>query len=159
MCRYLIEKMLEWREEGDKLILMLDGNENMETVRLERMLRNPDFDMQDVVKLCSNTEGPATFVRGSRKIDGAWVTPGIEISTAYFLPFYFGVGDHIGILFDIPHRSLIGGAVHKITKPTARRLQFTMNEVQKSTKTIWNYIVLNTKCKKRCTHYSLLPNQ
>ena len=86
--------MLDWREKEDKLILMLDGNEDMENYRLAIMLRHPDLGMQDIFKLRSNTEGPETFVRGSRQIDGAWVTPDIEIRTSCFLPFYFGVGCH-----------------------------------------------------------------
>ena len=37
---------------------MLDGDENMENGRLARMLRHQDLDIQDLVKLLSNTEGP-----------------------------------------------------------------------------------------------------
>jgi len=90
--RDLIAKMLEWREEGDKLILILDGNEDMKNGQLARMLRHPDLDMKDAVKARSNIEGPVTFVRGSRQIDGAWVTPDIEISAACFLPFFWSRG-------------------------------------------------------------------
>ena len=81
--------MLEWREDGEKLILILDRNEDMKNGQLARMLRHPDLDMKDAVKSRSNIDGPATFVRGSRQIDGAWVTPDIEISAACFLPFFW----------------------------------------------------------------------
>ena len=73
---------------------MLDDNANMENDRLARMLRHPDLEIQDVVKLRSNIEGLDFFVRGSRQIDGAWVTTDIYINTACFLPFYFRLGDH-----------------------------------------------------------------
>ena len=48
--RDLVAKMLHWREEGDKLILILDGNENMKNGQLARMLRTPDLDMRDADK-------------------------------------------------------------------------------------------------------------
>ena len=80
--------MLEWREEGDKLILILDGNEDMKNGQLSRMLRHQDLDMKDAVKSRIEGDGPATYVRGSRQIDGAWVTPDVEISAACFLPFF-----------------------------------------------------------------------
>ena len=122
--------MLEWREEDDTLILILDGNEDIKNEQLARMLRHPDLDMKDAVKSRSNIEGPATFVRGSKQIYDAWVTHDIEISAACFLPFFFGVGDHRGILLDIPQHSLIGGIVHKISRPNTRRLQCNRHEVQ-----------------------------
>ena len=92
--RDLIAKMLEWREDGDKLILILDGNEDMKNGQIARMLRHPDLDMKDAVKSRSNIDGPAIFVRGSRQIDGAWVTPDIEISAACFLPFFWSRGSY-----------------------------------------------------------------
>ena len=102
----------------------------MKTGQLARMLRTPDLDMRDAVNTRTGIDGPATFVRGSRQIDAAWVTLDIEISAACFLPFFFGVGDHQAILLDIPQHSLIGGTIHQISKPTARRLQCNRSEVQ-----------------------------
>ena len=43
---------------------------------------------------------------------------------------FFGVGDHRGIILDIPQKSLLGGTTHKITRPTARRLQCNRTEVK-----------------------------
>ena len=85
--------------------------------------------MIDAIHLRSQTPGPHTFVRGSRQIDGAWVTPDVDITAACFLPFYFGVGDHRAILLDIPQHYILGGNVHKIIRPTARRLQCNRQEV------------------------------
>ena len=95
----------------------------MKNGQLQRMMRYPDINMKDSVKSRSNTEGAETFVWGSRKIDGSWVNTGVDISDVCFLLFYFEVGDHVVILLDIPQHSLIGRTAHKITRPTARRLQ------------------------------------
>ena len=99
--RDLVAKMIQWREEGDKLILLLDSNENIKNGQLARFLKHPDFDMNDVIKSRTEIDGLTTFIPGSRKIDGTWITPDVEISAAYFIPFFFGVGDHREILLDI----------------------------------------------------------
>ena len=39
------------------------------------------------------------------------------------MPFHFGLGDHRGVLVDIPIASFIGSALRKIVKPRGRRLQ------------------------------------
>ena len=125
----LIGKLKEWRGLGEKLILLIDSNENMEGGPLARMLADPDLDMVDAVKVRSHSPGPPTFARGSRQIDGVWVTQDVEIKHACFLPLFFGVGDHRAILLDIPVYSLLGGDIHKIVRPTSRRLTCSNPEV------------------------------
>ena len=102
--------------------MFVDSNENMDGGPLARMLGHEDLDMVDAIKSRSKQSGPNTFVRGSRQIDGVWVTKDIELSRACFLPFYFGVGDHRGIILDIPQATLLGGNVHCIARPSSRRL-------------------------------------
>ena len=102
----------------------------MKNSQLARMSKHPDLDMKDAVKTKIEIDGPAIFSCGSRQIDGAWITPDVKISTACFLPFFFGAGDHRAILLYIPQHSLIGGYVHKITRPSAWRLQYNRHEIQ-----------------------------
>ena len=149
--------MLQWREEGDKLILILDGNENMKNGQLARMLRTPDLDMKDAIKSRSGMDGPATFVRGSRQIDAAWVTPDIEISAASFLPFFFGVGDHRAIMLDLPQHSLIGGNIHQISRQMLGDYNVIDMKFNKSIIMIWKYIALSTEYKRKSIH-SFLQN-
>ena len=42
----------------------------------------------------------------------------------------FGLGDHRGILVDIPSSSLLGDSLHSIQTPSARRLQCNNPEVK-----------------------------
>ena len=118
----LFNLLKQWRENGEKLILLMDANENLLSGPIERMLRHPDLDMEDVIRRRSNMDGPATFIRGQRQIDGAWATKDIEVAAAGFLPFNFGAGDHRAIYVDVPLSSIIGSELHTITRPTARRL-------------------------------------
>lgn len=126
----LIKALIQWRNEGDKLILLMDSNENMENGPLARLLQQEDLQMKDIIKHKTGIPGPPTFIRGKRQIDGAWMTPDVTIDRACFLPFFFGVGDHRAILIDIPQHSILGGDVHKITRPTARKLVCNKEEVQ-----------------------------
>ena len=82
--------MIQWGKEGDKLILVLDGNEDMKDGQLAQMLQNPDLDMKDIIKLHMEINGPATFSRGSRQIDGAWITPDMTFKLHVFLHFSSG---------------------------------------------------------------------
>ena len=66
----IISKMKEWRNEGDKLILLLDSNENMDGIPLARMLQHPDLGMGNAIKSRTHMEGPHTFIRWTRQIDG-----------------------------------------------------------------------------------------
>ena len=99
---------------------------------LSRMLAHTDLGMIDAVQYRSGLLGPPTFIRGSRQIDGAWVTPDVDIERDCFLPFYFSVGDYRGILMDIPQRNILGGDIHKISRPAARRLSCNKREVMEN---------------------------
>ena len=110
-------------EKIGKNILLIDSNEDMANGKLARKLKAAPLEMLDAVKLRSAAPGPPTFVRGSRQIDAAWVTPDVDITKACFLPFYFEIGDRRGIVIDIPRQSLVGGNLKSIHCPTARRLK------------------------------------
>ena len=93
---------------------MLDSNENMASGSLSRLLQGPELAMVDINNLQSQTPSPHTFIRGTRQIDGPWVTLDIDIIAACFLPFFFGVEDHQAIILDIPQHCILGGNVHKV---------------------------------------------
>ena len=46
----LIVQMIEWRDNEEKLILIMDANENMETGQLSKLLSALVLGMRDVVK-------------------------------------------------------------------------------------------------------------
>ena len=50
----LIKTLHDWKEEGDKLILFIDSNENMEKGLLQNMLQSKDIDMRDAIKYKCN---------------------------------------------------------------------------------------------------------
>ena len=83
-------QLTEWRNDNEKLILMLDSNENMASGPLSRLLQSPDIAMVDAIHLKSQTPGPNTFIRGSRQIDRVCVIPDVDTTAMCFLPFFGG---------------------------------------------------------------------
>ena len=119
----LMELLVKWRSNGEKLIVMMDGNENMINGHIQRMFSGKELMMRDVLNERTGKNSPATFIRGSRQIDAVWATPDIEVTSASLLPFHFGIGDHRAIMIDITNSSLFGSSSKTICRPHSRRLQ------------------------------------
>ena len=64
----------------------------------------------------------ATFFRGSKLIDAAWVTPDIVVVGACVIPEGYGVSDHSLFVLDFLTYSLIGQTPPQIIRLGARRL-------------------------------------
>jgi hypothetical protein len=70
----------------------------------------------------TGTSPGATFFRGSKPINGMWVSSDLEISNACMMPFGYGIGNHQAFILDIPIESLVGEDPVKIVRPAGRRL-------------------------------------
>ena len=79
----------------------------------------------------------------------------MEIKHACFLPLFFGVGDHRAILLDIPVYSLLGGDIHKIVRPTSRRLTCSNPEVMEKYNELLETYCIQHKIQKKL--YLLFP--
>ena len=129
--RDLLQHLQSWRDDGEKLVVLMDSNEDMISGKLARAFRRPELQLQDVINFRTKLEGPPTFIRGQRQIDGAWATKDVTIAAAGFLPFNFGAGAHRGIYVDIPYSSFVGTSLRRIDRPTVRRLVCTQEQVYK----------------------------
>ena len=126
--------------------MLVDGNEDLTKQHLDTALRTK-LNMVDIVEERTGVSGPATFCRGSEKIDGAFATRDIECTGARFLPLRDGHGDHRAIIIDITYRSLIGKEKLVVERPQSRRLQFSIRSSVKA----YNHIL--TKRFKECNFY------
>ena len=77
----LFSQLQQWRNEGEKLILLLDANENMMSGPLSRALQHPDLQMYDAIQKRTDSPGPPTFIRGSRQIDTVLCTVNLKCGT------------------------------------------------------------------------------
>ena len=64
----------------------------------------------------------ATFFRGSKPIDGVWVTSDVQVTGACVMPAGYGIGDHRLFVVDFLTSSLVGMSPPKIVRAAARRL-------------------------------------
>ena len=64
----------------------------------------------------------ATFTRGSRPLDGAYGTAGVECTGATILPKFCGARDHRVFILDFDSASLIGDVFPNVQMPAARNL-------------------------------------
>ena len=130
----MVSKLREWRDQGEKLILLFDSNGNMENGPLAKILAHLDLHIIDAIKQIFNLPGLYIFVRCSCQIDKAWVTLGIDIDCSFFLPFFFYVRDHRAIILDILQQYYWEG--HKISITAVHCLNYNKQKFKKQNKQI-----------------------
>ena len=130
----LVKQLRQWKNDGERVVLMLDANEDLNGGPLSRAL--DAIDMRDAVRARTGTPGPATWFRGRNQIDGAFATQNVDCCGARFLPFWAGIGDHRAVVIDIPLQSLVGEQLLKVVRPPARRLQCTIERARRKYETI-----------------------
>ena len=105
----LIKQIKSWRDVGDRIILFMDHNENVTNGPLGKDLRDKNgLDMREAIIQHTGASPVATFFRGSKPMDGMWVSGDLNISNACVMLFGYGVGDHRAFVLDIPLESMIG---------------------------------------------------
>ena len=88
------------KQKYERMILMMDANEDINKRELERALTQ--LGMWDSVKENTGQKGPETHLRGKNKIDGIWSTKDIDCHAARFIPLWSGIGDYRACVMDIP---------------------------------------------------------
>jgi hypothetical protein len=121
--RDLIKQIKSWWDAGDRIIFFMDHNKHVTNGPLGKDLGDKNgLDMREAIIQHTGAGPGATFFRGSKPIDGMWVSGDLDISNACVMPFRYGVGDHRPFVLDIPLESMIGIDPVKIVRPVGRRL-------------------------------------
>ena len=81
-----------------------------------------DLQMIETVGNYTGKKMGATFFRGTKPIDGVWVTSDVVIIGACVMPAGYGIGDHRLFVLEFLMSSLIGHDPPKIVRAAARRL-------------------------------------
>ncbi len=114
----------KFMEEGDHIILMIDGNSNMKQSDLRNTLSS--LTLKEVILDKHGLQGPSTFRRNNTKnpIDGIWATPSINISAGGYFDYDELIlnTDHRCLWIDISYITAFGHTMPAIIKPSARRL-------------------------------------
>jgi hypothetical protein len=121
--RNLVKQLQKLRAAEDKFILFMDHNKHAIEGNLGKALVDRDgLDMRETILQHTGKSPGAMFFRGSKPIDGLWVSSNIDISNACVMPFGYGVGDHHAFILDIPIESLVGINPVKIVRPASRQI-------------------------------------
>ena len=81
-----------------------------------------DLQMIEAVGNCTGKKIGATFFRGTKPIDGVWVTSDVVIIEACVMPTGYGIEDHRLFVLDFLTLYLIGHDPPKIVRAAARRI-------------------------------------
>ena len=114
--------MWSTRAKGDRVVLMIDGNEIMRDGKLTKAFRNEPFDMRDPIRSRVGAKKIPTWYQGQNQIDAIWISDELQAQRVTFLPFFFSIGDHRGIVVDIPEEMILGNKIVRIQRPSTRRL-------------------------------------
>ncbi len=119
----LIEVLTKWRNQGDRLVVCLDANEDIYKKAIGKALTDVNgLAMKEVVGSYTGKKVGATYLRGSKAIDGVWATSDITVAAACIMPVRYGIGDHRLFVVDLLTSSLIGADPIHVARPCARRL-------------------------------------
>jgi hypothetical protein len=108
---------------GARIILFLDHNKHVTNGPLDKQLGDKNrLNLREAIVQHTGTSPGATFFRGTKPINGMWVSDNLDISNACIMPFGYGVGNHRAFILDVPLELLIGMDPVKIVQPVGRRL-------------------------------------
>jgi hypothetical protein len=101
----------------------MDHNEHTYNGPLGRVLVDMEgLGLQEAVLRHTGKRTGATFFRGSKPINGLWVTSNLDIANVCVMPFGYGIGDHRMFVLDIAMESLVGKNPTKVVRPASRWL-------------------------------------
>ena len=98
----LVKRLKQWQEEGDRLIVCMDANEDIYKKSIGKTLTDTEgLNMVEAVGEFTGKKIGPTFFRGSKPIDGIWTTADVVITHACVMPAGLGVGDHRLFVLDM----------------------------------------------------------
>ena len=114
----------KFKGEGDHIILLLDGNQDMRQGTLASRLQ--DCDLREVILEKFGNNAPSTYRRNTSRtpIDGIWASPSINIEGGGYFLFdeVFPDTYHKCLWVDITYITAFGHNMPAIVRPSARRL-------------------------------------
>ena len=120
---YLLAQLRKWREQGDRLIVCMDLNKDIYRKSIGIALTMyEDLQMIEAIGNYTGKKIGTSFFRGTKPIDGVWVTYDVVIIGACVMPAGYGIGDHRLFVLEFLTSSLIGNDPPKIVRVAARRL-------------------------------------
>ena len=133
-CDDLCEVLKTWRSKGDRIILMMDANDNVFKGKLSKRLADKPIEMKEAVHGVKPGQGPNTHSSNTKlvPIDGIWHTPEIQVRTAAYLPFDLCLGDHRPVVVDFLQALILGVKLPRVVAAEARQLNSKIDWVREA---------------------------
>jgi hypothetical protein len=91
---YLSRLIQKWTEAGKSMVLLADWNVDVRWEKTRKYMA--DLGMREVITEFHGDACPRTYNRGSKPIDGIFITQDLCIAQGGYIPFGMGIGsDHI----------------------------------------------------------------
>ena len=146
----VIRQLQDWREEGDRIILCMDANEDIYKNNLGKSITARDgLNMNEVVGTFTGKKIGATFFIGSKPIDAVYTTPDIVVTGACVIPAGYGVGDHLIFVLEFLTYYLIGQTPPQIIRSGARRLNTKIPSTKDNYTNVLENLVLSHRLMER----------
>ena len=127
----LLEQIASWLESGDQIILMIDLNDDIHNSPATERLKS--IGLEECITTRHNDLPPiATCNRGTKTIDGIFVSNTIIIQKGGYCPFNIFPSDHRALWIDITIGNLCGNNMAPVLHPQARRLKCNDPAIQKN---------------------------
>ncbi len=106
------------RDEGHKLIMCLDANEDVYKKLSRTALTEVNgLALMEIVGEFTGQKLDATYFRGLKQIDAVWASENVKISEACVMPTGYGIAEHRMFIIVIVTYSILGSSPHKIVRP------------------------------------------
>ena len=122
MINDITVQIKEWLNNGDQIILMLDLNDNVLNSSASNKLKSIGL-KECITHRHDDLRPMATCNRGTKVIDGVYVSNTIMIQKGGYCPFNTFPSDHRALWLDITMSNLCGNSMAKVLHPQARRLK------------------------------------
>ena len=100
------------------MVIGIDLNEDVRTSKFNQAMQ--ELELVELITTAHGQNAPRTQNRGSKPIDGIWVSPTLAGCLNGYLPFEF---NHWGTWIDIPNTIAFGHNPPEMAKPKVRRLK------------------------------------
>jgi hypothetical protein len=118
----LSQLIRKWTEAGESVVLLADWNVDVRGKKTQKYMT--DLGMREVITEFHGDAGRCTYNRGSKPIDGIFMTQDLYIVQGGYMPFGMDIGsDHRCLRIEIRTRVLMGQELEQSRKFAARRLK------------------------------------
>ncbi len=138
----------KFKTEGCHIIVMLDGNEDMQRGQVSNTFQ--ELQLREVILQCHGNKAPATYRQNTKEvpIDGIWASLGISIRVGGYFDFDDVISgtDHRTLWINIDYKIAFGYDGTRIpAKPSARKLNNRNPNIRD------NFNHLRKKCAEKCS--------